>query len=29
MICKLGIWDYNIAGIQFDKNGISNYAKIQ
>jgi N-acetyl sugar amidotransferase len=27
--CKLGIWDETIPGITFDKQGISNYAKIQ
>ena len=29
MICKLGIWDDTIPGIKFDKDGISNYSKIQ
>lgn len=28
-ICKEGLWDESIPGIKFDKNGISNYAKIQ
>lgn len=28
-ICKLGVWDETIPGIKFDKDGISNYAKIQ
>jgi len=28
-ICTLGIWDSTIPGIVFDKDGISNYARIQ
>lgn len=28
-ICKLGIWDQTIPGINFDEEGVSNYAKIQ
>ena len=27
-ICKKAVWDTTIPGIQFDKNGISNYAKM-
>ena len=27
--CKIGIWNSTIPGISFDKNGVSNYAKIQ
>ena len=27
-ICSLGIWDETIPGINFDENGVSNYAKI-
>ena len=29
MICKLGVWDDTIPGIEFDDDGVSNYAKIQ
>lgn len=28
-LCKMGVWDESIPGINFDKEGISNYAKIQ
>lgn len=27
--CNLGIWDNSVPGIHFDRNGISNYARIQ
>jgi len=29
MVCAKGIWDESIPGIKFDKDGVSNYAKIQ
>ena len=28
-ICKMGVWDDSIPGINFDSEGVSNYAKIQ
>ena len=28
-VCKLGVWDSTIPGIEFDDNGVSNYARIQ
>ncbi len=28
-LCKMGVWDESIPGINFDKEGISNYARIQ
>ncbi len=27
-MCKLGLWDESIPGIEFDENGVSNYAKM-
>lgn len=27
-ICKLGVWDESVPGIEFDENGVSNYAKL-
>ncbi len=27
--CKIGLWDENVPGIQFDEDGISNYARLQ
>ena len=28
-VCKLGVWDATIPGIEFDEQGVSNYAKVQ
>lgn len=28
-ICKLGIWDNSVPGIQFDDDGVSNYCRLQ
>lgn len=28
-VCSLGLWDESVPGIAFDKDGVSNYAKIQ
>lgn len=27
-VCKLGVWDESVPGIEFDENGASNYAKL-
>ena len=28
-VCSQGVWDSTIPGIEFDENGVSNYAKMQ
>ena len=28
-ICTLGVWDQTVPGINFDENGVSNFARIQ